>query len=136
MTIITEFVSNNHDWKDHFFFVNDASVEANGISILRLDGVGKRLIYFLRIRRACASPETYSMEVHPFGPRLPRSGFVTLLLSTILGFSRTCRSRKCRSQAWMGSSRVKFERRGKGQGPTNKNMLSLMMTWPTGRVLS
>ncbi|XP_013628304.1 PREDICTED: uncharacterized protein LOC106334547 [Brassica oleracea var. oleracea] len=37
MTIITEFVSNNHDWKEHFFFVrvNDASVEVKGIPIFR-----------------------------------------------------------------------------------------------------
>ncbi|KAF3602317.1 hypothetical protein F2Q69_00035297 [Brassica cretica] len=37
MTIITEFVSNNHDWKEHFFFVrvNDASVEENDIPIFR-----------------------------------------------------------------------------------------------------
>ncbi|KAF3523092.1 hypothetical protein F2Q69_00048245 [Brassica cretica] len=131
MTIITEFVSNNHDWKDHFFFVNDASVEANGISIFRTRWGRKETnplppnLEGLRISRNIlrGGPSIWAT----FSPKR-----VTLLLSTILGFSQTCRSWKCRSQAWMGSSRVKFERGGKGQGLANKNMLSLMMTWPMG----
>ncbi|KAF3565461.1 hypothetical protein DY000_02015981 [Brassica cretica] len=42
MMIITDFVSNYHDWKEHFFFVcvNDASMEATFPS-LGLDGVEK-----------------------------------------------------------------------------------------------
>ena len=85
MMIITDFVSNYHDWKEHFFFVsvNDASMEVTFPS-LGLDGVEKifpiecplvsvlmmfdltclfftlqRLILFLRIWRACSSPDTY-----------------------------------------------------------------------------
>ena len=136
MAIILRFASKYHYWKEQFFFVrvSDATVEAGAIPVFRtiwgqrgildsqrflslvlktFDLYSLGFLFFLQcpplfigFPRVCSPSESYYVDVHAFGQTSPRGGFAVLFCSIVHGFSRTCRSKKGRSQTRMGLFRT------------------------------